>query len=100
MWSLSIPSPLSVLSVPDFLGLGPWLLEAIDIEGEGPSSLRRSSVLFVSPWLSISTFPTGDMGEGELRVDLHLDNIGEEFPGEITGQGFSDDDSKDLGIFA
>jgi hypothetical protein len=82
MWSLSIPSPLLVLSVPDFLG--PWLLEAIDIDGEGPSSLRRSSVLFVSPYLGNSTFPSGDMGEGELRVDLHLDNIGEELPSEIT----------------
>jgi hypothetical protein len=86
MWSLSIPSPLLVLSVPDFLGLGPWLLDAIDIDGEGPSSLRRSSVLFVSPCLGISTFPSGDMGEGEgeLKVDLHLDNIGEELPSEIT----------------
>jgi len=38
--------------------------------------------------------------EREMRVNLHLDNIGEELPGEITREGFSNDDSKDLGIFA
>jgi len=84
---------LSVLSVPDFWGA--WVLEAIDIDGEGPSSLRRSSVLDVSP----SSYASKRRGE-EVRLNLHLNDIGEEFPGEITRKGFSDDDSKDLGILA
>jgi len=40
------------------------------------------------------------MGGGEMRMYLHLDDIGEELPGEITREGFSNDDSKDFGIFA
>jgi len=54
----------------------------------------------ISSCLSISTFPSGDVGEGEMRVNLHLDNIGEEFPGKIARKGFSNNDSKDLGILA
>jgi hypothetical protein len=75
MCFLSKPADLEVsLSEP---------LEAIDMDGEGPLSLSKSSVLCNQRVLV----------RVQLVVHLHLDDIGQELPCKITRKRFSNDDS-------